>query len=97
MLRAIIGTMAVAAQIIAVLAYIPQIRHLRKTKDSTGISLTSWVIWVLSNVILLVYALTIQEPVFIITEAVVVIANVTIVVLTYRYRQQGLQATPTKT
>jgi len=52
-----------------VTAYIPQIRHLYKEKDSTGISITSWFMWLVGDLLLLAYATSILDPVFIVLTA----------------------------
>ena len=71
---------------ISILAYWPQIRHLIKVKNSTGISLSAWYAWSLSNLVLLAYAIYIKDIVFTILEVLFVFLCLSIVVLTYKYR-----------
>ncbi len=52
-----------------VAAYAPQITHLYKCKDSTGLSLKAWLIWLLGDVLLLTYAISISDPIFILLTA----------------------------
>lgn len=47
----------VVCTIISLYAYIPQIIKLIKTKSSQDISLSSWIIWIISNLCYLVYAI----------------------------------------
>jgi uncharacterized protein with PQ loop repeat len=42
--------------VISLVAYIPQWRHLMRTRDSRGISLSSWGIWALAYAISVFYA-----------------------------------------
>lgn len=50
---------------IQVLAFIPQITHLYKTKDSTGMSLKAYILWLIGDIFLLAYAISILDPIFI--------------------------------
>ncbi len=42
--------------VISLIAYVPQWRHLLRTRDSSAISLTSWWIWALAYAISVFYA-----------------------------------------
>ncbi len=71
---------------IGILAYWPQIRHLIKVKNSTGISLFAWYTWFLSNLVLLAYSIYIKDIVFTVLEVLFVFLCLSIIVLTYKYR-----------
>ena len=47
-----------AAGLIALAAYVPQIQKLLRTKDTSGIALSSWCTWLLSSSLATFYALT---------------------------------------
>lgn len=72
--------------IIFVSAYVPQIAHLAKVKNSVGISLWSWSIWSLGALLLFAYAVSKRDIVFILLTALEFIALVTVVILTIRYK-----------
>jgi uncharacterized protein with PQ loop repeat len=58
-------TIGFGGSVIAVFAGLPQIVQLLKTKDATGISLWSWLIWLFSDLMLLTYSVSIMDKVFI--------------------------------
>jgi len=79
---------AVIGGIIGITAYVPQILHLVKVKDSTGISILAWFAWLLGNILLLAYAISIMNNSYIIVETLFCLANVILIVLTYKYRRK---------
>jgi len=79
---------AVIAGIIGGIAYLPQITHLIKIKNSTGISVIAWLLWTGENLLLLVYAISIMNITFIIVEIIFSLACLIMVILTLKYRQQ---------
>lgn len=71
-----IGTALVVA------AYVPQIYHLIKhTHCACGISILSWILWLIAVLLLLVYAILLQDLVFILVQSINLIAIITIMVL----------------
>lgn len=72
---------------IGILAYWPQIKHLIKIKNSTGISVMAWYAWLISNIILLFYAIYIKDIVFLITQALFTFLCALMILLTYKYRK----------
>lgn len=88
MITNILAVGAVIGGIISILAYLPQIRHLVKVKDSTGISIFAWYVWLFGNILLLVYAIAIFNISYIIVEIIFCLANLTMIFLTYKYRRK---------
>jgi len=70
-----------------VAAYIPQITHLYKEKDSTGLSVKAWFIWLLGDILLLAYSISIIDPVFIILTACYTIFTSWGIILILRFKQ----------
>jgi uncharacterized protein with PQ loop repeat len=54
-----------AGTTLVVFAYLPQIAHLLRAKCAAGVSLSAYLVWTSSALLLLVYALTTSDPVFI--------------------------------
>jgi len=79
---------AVIAGIIGIAAYIPQILHLVKVKDSKGISSIAWFSWLSGNVLLLLYAISIKDVPYIIDYVLFSIANTAIIILTVKYKNK---------
>jgi len=63
---------------LVIIAYFPQIRHLWMEKCAWGISLGTWVIWLLSSVLLLIYCILRNEVLL----SVVQLSNMASIVLT---------------
>ena len=51
--------------VIIAFAHIPQILRIFKTKDSDGISVFAWGLWVVADCMVFVYSISIQDRVFI--------------------------------
>lgn len=73
---------------IMVSAYWPQIIKLFKIKKSDGLSLIAWVIWLVGNAMLLSYAISTRDLVYIILESVSVFSLVLICVLIIKYQNK---------
>jgi len=52
----IIQNLGLIGAFIFLSAYVPQIKHLLKVKDSTGISVFSWIVWLVGALMLFIYA-----------------------------------------
>lgn len=83
-----IGT---AGSFISVAGNLPMLFHLIKTKDSTGQSLYAWYVWELANIMLLVYAIHINDIVFSILQAAWVVFCGTIISLVIKYKKNEVK------
>jgi MtN3 and saliva related transmembrane protein len=84
----ILKNLGLIGSIIFAAAYIPQIVHLVKIKDSTGISISSWMIWLLGAILLLVYAIHLHDIVFLVLTILETAALVTTIVLAAIYKKK---------
>ncbi|HEX2639522.1 MAG TPA: PQ-loop repeat-containing protein [Pyrinomonadaceae bacterium] len=73
-----IGTALVIA------AYYPQIHHLYVERCAWGISLTTWWIWLVSSLFLLTYAFSDGSTLFVLVQAINMLAIVTTIFLAKR-------------
>jgi len=90
-IRSMINILAIGATIagvVAILAYVPQVAHLIKVKDSKGISFVAWLTWFLCNFILLIYAVSIKNIPYVIVYFLSCLANLTIIFLTAKYKNK---------
>ena len=85
----LINSLGLIGTIIFVSAYIPQIIHLLRVKESTGISIFSWMIWLFGALLLLVYAASRSDLVFIILTSLEALALLTVIMLAIRYRNHS--------
>lgn len=88
MITQILAIGAIIGGIIGITAYIPQILHLIKVKDSTGISIIAWYAWLFGNILLLAYAISIVNTSYIIVETLFCLANLILIILTYKYKRK---------
>ena len=54
--------------ILVIVAYLPQIHHLIKEQCSGGISIKAYCMWFVAALLILVHAIGIQDPVFIVLQ-----------------------------
>ena len=59
---------------LVIIAYYPQIRHLYVEKCAWGISISTWVIWLVASFFLLAYAVFGHRTLFIVVQAINLIA-----------------------
>ena len=74
----------------SVLAVIPQLVKLIKLKHSDELSLVSWVVWFLYEVISLMYAFSINSLPYIIINALWVVFYIAMIILIVRYKSSKL-------
>ena len=79
---------AIVAGVIAIVAYVPQVKHLVEVKDSKGISVLAWSTWLLCNALLLAYAISIKNIPYLVADGLSCLANLTIIVLTIKYKNK---------
>jgi lipid-A-disaccharide synthase-like uncharacterized protein len=70
--------------ILVIIAYFPQIRHLWVERCAWGISLLTWLIWLVASVLLLIYALLRQDALFIIVQSINIVAIAITIILARR-------------
>ncbi len=73
--------------LIFVSAYLPQIKHLLKVRDSTGISVFSWGTWLFGALLLFIYAVYNQDFVFIALTTLEALGSLTVIILTVKYKK----------
>jgi len=71
---------------LVVVAYVPQIVHLVRARCTAGVSTWAYLVWTLSAALLLVYAITAQDPVFISLQAYQLVALTSIYLLSRRLK-----------
>ena len=74
--------------LIFISAYFPQIKHLLRVKDSTGISIFSWIIWLVGALLLLIYAIHNRDLVFISLTAFETLALLFVIILVLKYQKK---------
>jgi uncharacterized protein with PQ loop repeat len=67
------------------LAYLPQIVHLIRWRCSAGLSMRAYLMWAVAAVLLLLYAITIRDTVFIVLQSYHLAAGTVICVFCKRY------------
>lgn len=70
--------------LLVIVAYYPQIHHLWAEKCAWGVSVTTWVIWLVSSALLLIYALMRGDILFVIVQIINILAIVATIVLVRR-------------
>lgn len=73
-----------AGTALVALAYVPQITHLVRAKCTAGVSLWAYTVWGLSAVLLLIYAISTRDAVFIALQAYQLLAATSIYLLSRR-------------
>ena len=86
MLKIILPTLALLGGIIGLSAYLPQIRKLTKIKKSNQLSILTWSIWFFSSSLVLIYAISIKNFVYITLEVLdaFFIALILILIISYK-------------
>lgn len=79
--------------LLTIIAYFPQARHIVKEHCSGGISAQSWALWLSATILLLIYAITTNNRIFILLEIVNVIAIIIILILIKIYGKRVCHST----
>jgi len=74
--------------LIFITAYIPQIKHLIKVKDSSGISIFSWSIWLFGAILLFIYASHNKDLVFIALTSLEALAILIVIILAIKFNKK---------
>jgi uncharacterized protein with PQ loop repeat len=69
---------------LVVIAYYPQIRHLFVARCAWGISVATWLIWLVASVLLLVYCLFREEVLLSLVQVINIAAILTTIILVRR-------------
>ncbi|MGC9968131.1 MAG: PQ-loop repeat-containing protein [Minisyncoccia bacterium] len=85
---AVFQSLGLIASIVFVSAYAPQIIHLLKVKDSTGIDIPAWFIWLFGALILVAYAIHEKDVVFMTLTILESLALLTVIILSARYKRR---------
>ena len=80
-LEQIIGWVGTA---LVVVAYLPQIYHLLVKKCAWGISILTWIIWLIGSLLLLAYCILRRDFLFIVVQSINITAIVTTIFLARR-------------
>jgi len=86
MLKIILMSLGLIGGVIGLSGYLPQIKKLVKVKKSNQFSIWAWSVWLTSCVLVLVYAISIKDPVYIVLEVldVIFLSSILIMVIAFR-------------
>jgi uncharacterized protein with PQ loop repeat len=73
-----------AGTALVIVAYVPQIHHLWAERCAWGLSLTTWLIWLLSSAFLLAYCVLRRDLLFAAVQGINITAIVTTILLARR-------------
>jgi lipid-A-disaccharide synthase-like uncharacterized protein len=79
-----------AGTVLVIVAYVPQIRHLYVEKCAGGISISTWLIWLVAGAFLLSYCIFRNDTLFTIVQVI----NITAIVATIMLARRGNQICP---
>lgn len=79
--------------VLTVIAYLPQARHIMKEHCVGGISTKTWLIWLIATVLILIYAITVRNRIFILLETANIIAIISILILIKIYGKRVCHST----
>jgi len=90
-IKLIVGLCAMAlSTILTTMGYIPQIVHLYKVKDSTGIDIVAWLMWSLDSVLFIVYLLCSGGDILIVLlQVYFILMNLWVIVLALMYKRSN--------
>ncbi len=74
---------------LSIWAYVPQIQHLRQEHCSAGISLKTYIIWIISSVCILLYSISIMAIVIIVMQVANLLAISTILIFAKKYQRNS--------
>ena len=76
-----------AGTVLVIVAYVPQVRHLYVEKCAWGISIATWLIWLVAGALLLSYSIFRNDTLFIFVQVINITAIVATIVLALRGNQ----------
>jgi len=86
------GLAGFAGTLLVIVAYVPQVHHLIKERCTGGISLRAYTLWLAAAVLLLLHAIGIRDPVFILLQAYQLTACGLIVFFCRKYKGSVCEA-----
>lgn len=72
---------------LVIIAYYPQIHHLWVERCAWGISLLTWLIWLVADILLLTYSLWRSDMLFVFVQSINIMAIVATILLVRRSNQ----------
>ena len=78
---------ALIGAIIVMAGMLPQVFHLIRVKDSTGISIWMWILWLIADSLLLIYAISINSLIFAVIHGYYILIGILVIILTLMYRR----------
>lgn len=88
MLKIILASLGLIGGIIGLSGFYPQAVKIFKIKKSSQFSVLGWSIWVVSGIFLLIYALSIKDPVYITLEILNTLSLLFIFILILVFRKK---------
>lgn len=88
-MRNILGIGVLISGVIGGVAYMPQIKHLLKIKDSRSISITTWWLWLIIQVPILSYLFYIKDFYLIILQCLNALFILMVLILSIKYRKNA--------
>ena len=79
-----------AGTALVIVAYVPQIRHLYLEKCAWGISISTWLIWLVAGVLLLSYCIIRNDALFTFVQVI----NITAIIATIILARRGNRICP---
>jgi uncharacterized protein with PQ loop repeat len=73
-----------AGTALVIVAYVPQIRHLYVEKCAWGISISTWLIWLVAGALLLIYSIVRNDTLFTFVQVINITAIVATIILARR-------------
>jgi lipid-A-disaccharide synthase-like uncharacterized protein len=73
-----------AGTALVIVAYVPQIHHLYVEKCAWGISITTWIIWLLAGSLLLGYSIFRRDSLFVFVQAINIAAIAATIILAHK-------------
>ena len=82
---------------VTTLGYLPQVRKLWRTRNAEGLSLGSWLLWILSSAISVLYVLVVVEDLALLVVSAMHLAFCTIIsAQIVRFRRRGASGAGTR-
>jgi uncharacterized protein with PQ loop repeat len=83
--------LGLAATGLVIAGYVPQVGHLITERCTAGISVPAFLVWCVASTLFLAHAALIDDPVFVVAQAVNLAAGVVIVVFGKRFQGHRCQ------